>query len=188
VASRKRGERQKPVAVTPELLAKKARAYLERFDASENHLRRVLLRYVEDIARAPDASVDPERAAALVEVLVGRYVASGLVDDARFATSIARGQRTRGASRQAIEHKLRARGVPAEVVAAALDALDADAAGDPELDAARALVRRRRLGPYRPPAERAARRERDLGALARAGFSLEVALRALEARDQVTEL
>jgi regulatory protein len=41
-------------------------------------------------------------------------------------------------------------------------------------------VRRRRLGPYRPQEERAARRQRDLGALARAGFSFDVARRALE--------
>jgi regulatory protein len=180
VGSRKRGGvRQKPKTITAELLAKKALSYLERFDSSEQNLRRVLLRYVDSIARAPEAAVNREEATVLVDALVGRYVASGLVDDARLSASVAQGQRVRGASRRAIEHKLRSRGVPAAVAEAALDGLDADAAGDPELAAAQALVRRRRLGPYRPEGERAARRQRDLGALARAGFSLDVAVRAL---------
>jgi regulatory protein len=48
-----------------------------------------------------------------------------------------------------------------------------------ELEAARAYVRRRRLGPFRPEAERQPNRQRDLAALARTGFDHETAIRAL---------
>jgi regulatory protein len=40
-------------------------------------------------------------------------------------------------------------------------------------------VRRRRLGPHRPEAERQENRRRDLAALARQGFDHETAIRAL---------
>jgi len=40
-------------------------------------------------------------------------------------------------------------------------------------------VRRRKLGPYRAPEAREARYQKDLGALGRAGFSFDLAKRAL---------
>ena len=72
---------------------------------------------------------------------------------------------------RAIRARLAAKGVPVEIVADAVSGLNA---GDPDPDvaAACAFARRRRLGPYRrAPANRA----RELGAFARAGFSRRVA-------------
>ena len=52
---------------------------------------------------------------------------------------------------------------------------------DADQRAARIFIRRRRLGPYRPdPEVRAERRQRDLAALARAGFSYSVASATLD--------
>jgi regulatory protein len=66
---------------------------------------------------------------------------------------------------------LAAKGVAAEDRAAALDALR-ETAPDPDLAAACAFARRRRLGPYRrgPAHHKTADRNRDLGSFARAGF------------------
>ncbi|MGH6947427.1 MAG: regulatory protein RecX, partial [Kiloniellales bacterium] len=55
--------------------------------------------------------------------------------------------------------------------------------GEPELKAALAFARRRRLGPYRAEPDRAGRRERDLAALARQGFAYELARRVIDCRD-----
>ena len=60
-----------------------------------------------------------------------------------------------------------------------MERLDQDDAA--ELEAAKALARRRRLGPWRHPAERAARREKDLAAMARAGFRLDAARQVIDA-------
>ncbi len=163
---------------TRENLDRAALAYLERFDSSAANLRRVLRGRVARAARAhPD--LDAAAAERLVDELVERYQASGLIDDARYAESMARGLQARGASRRGIRHKLRARGVSADTIDAALASAGRDS-DDAELDAARAFVRRRRLGPHRPEQQRAERYQRDLAALARAGFSFEVARRALE--------
>jgi regulatory protein len=164
--------------LTREELEKKALQYLNRFDTSRANLRRVLLGYVK---RAAETRGDEAAATgpALVEALLSRYEESGLVDDARFAGGMALGMRRRGSSRRAIVQKLASRGISREVADAAVAELDADAAGNAELEAARAFVKRRRLGPFRPEGEREARRQKDLGAMARAGFSLDVARRAL---------
>lgn len=166
---------------TRENLDRVALRYLERFDSSAQNLRRVLRGHVARAARA-HAGLDVPAAERLVDELVERYQASGLIDDGRYAESLARGLRMRGASDRGIRYKLRARGVSADVVDAALAAAGCDSA-DPELDAARAFTRRRRLGPYRPERERAERYQRDLAALARAGFSFDTARRALEIPD-----
>ncbi|HVK65693.1 MAG TPA: RecX family transcriptional regulator, partial [Polyangium sp.] len=76
---------------------------------------------------------------------------------------------------------LSAQGIAAATIDAALAGEDAEV----ELDAARAFVKRRRLGPHRASAEaREAEREKDLARLGRAGFSFAVALRALSSEHE----
>lgn len=164
-----------PEPITRERLERLALDYLNRFDSSESNLRRRLLSEVERARKHHETDVGEARR--LIDELVARYRNSAVLDDRRYAEGIARRLRTRGASRAAIAGKLRARGVPDAVI----DALFGSArdAFDSELAAAVRLVRRRKLGPHRPPGEREARRRRDLGVLARAGFNSEIARRAL---------
>ncbi len=173
-------ERQKPEQkLTREALERAALRYLDRFDTSAENLRRVLERTVRRVQREVEPEL-AERALGIIDELIERYRASGVLNDARYAENIAFGLRRKGTSRRAIAHKLAARGVGAELVDGALQSADRDSDGDAELSAARAFARRRRLGPYRKAEERAARRDRDLAALARAGFSFDVARRALD--------
>jgi regulatory protein len=181
--------RRGPGPVTLAELEAKALSYLERFDSTASNLRAVLVRYAT--GAHPEDSGPPAQVLAHIDALVRRYSGSGLVDDSRYAYSLARGLRERGLSRVSILGRLGARGVSAEVAERALEQVDADAgeraSDNPDLDAARALVRRRRLGPLRPPGERAARRDRDLAVLARAGFSYSVARAALDVEDREEE-
>jgi regulatory protein len=59
----------------------------------------------------------------------------------------------------------------------------AERQGDAELAAAAAFARKRRIGPWRSPAERADRREKDLAAMARAGFAYRVVRLVMDADD-----
>jgi regulatory protein len=162
-----------PCPLTESWLHERALRYLDRFDSSAANLRRVLRAAVQRVAPDPD---EQQAAGARIEALVDRLQRSGVIDDARFAATSARGLRSRGGSTRLIRHKLRAKGVAEREVEAALgEALDEGT----ELDAAREHVRRKRLGPHRAPDERRARAQRDLAALARAGFSFDVARRAL---------
>jgi len=151
----------------PHELEAAALRYLNRFDCSVQKLRG----YLSGLVRRRGG----DRAAleAHLETLLTRYQASGVLNDARLAENLAERLQERGGSRRAIVEKLRRRGVTSGVAQAAVKTPAS------ELEAARAYVRRRRLGPFRPEAERQENRRRDLAALARTGFDHETAIRAL---------
>jgi len=159
----KRGESE-PAAIGPALLEKWALGYLERFASSAENLRRVLRRRVR--RRTADTETG-RQAGVLIDDLVERYRRSGLIDDAAYAAARARGRLARGEPLRRIAAGLAAKGIAAEERAAALDSLR-ETAPDPDLAAACAFARRRRLGPYR---RGTGDRARELGAFARAGFA-----------------
>lgn len=175
-----RPRRRQPAVATPETLERAAHAYLARYAAPAGHLRRILLARVARSARFH--GTDPEAGAAAVEALIARLAGLGLLDDSAYALAMARRLTRRGASLYGIRARLRAKGVGAEDADAALAALAQDAA-DPDLAAGLAYARRRRLGPFRPEAEREAKRLKDLAALARQGFGVNLARRVIDARD-----
>jgi regulatory protein len=152
----------------PKELEALALRYLDRFDCSVQKLRSHLKLTIRR------RGGDQEALEAALEVLLTRYQASGLLNDTRFAENLAGRLKERGGSRRAIVQKLRQRGITSGVA-------DASVTRSPvaELEAARAYVRRRRLGPHRPEAEQQPNRQRDLAALARRGFDHETAMRAL---------
>jgi regulatory protein len=172
--------RKAPRKATPKSLENAALYYLERFASSAENLRRVLLRRVERSARAH--ATDREEGAAAVDDIVRRFVASGILDDRAYSAARAGTLHRRGASARKIRATLMQKGVASDDIEAALATLR-DEADDPELAAAVTLARRRRLGPYRPEGDREARREKDLAALARAGFGYDIARQVIEASD-----
>jgi regulatory protein len=165
------------VAVTEQGLEQAALRYLERFASSGANLRRVLLRRVRRL--------DPEGAeggAKLVDTVIARLEGSGLLDDRRYAEAKTASLHRRGASSRLIDAALKSRGVDPSLIRATLaDQATARPGGD--LAAAAALLRRRRLGPFRVAATREAHQTKDLATLARAGFSRAVAERVLGAAD-----
>jgi regulatory protein len=167
VSFARRDAAREPKTLTAEALEEAALRYLNRFDCSTQKLRAHLRSLVRKRSGAPAV-------AAHVEVLLARYCASGLLNDERFAKNLAERMQARGASRRLVEQKLRTRGVGKDLAQSA-----ARESPGSDLEAARAYARRRRLGPHRPEAERAANRRRDLAALARQGFDHDTATRAL---------
>ena len=172
--------RRGPKRATPAYIEAAALHYLERFASSSANLRRVLMRKVARSARAH--GTDPSEGERLVDDIIARYLRSGLLDDRAYAAQKAASLRRRGGSRYAIRGRLALKGVARELIDKTIEHLEAEASGG-ELAAACALIRRRRLGPLRAPGSRAEFRQKDLATLARAGFSLDVARRALGARD-----
>ena len=160
--------------IGPELLERWALHYLGRYASSAENLRRVLMRGVR--RRSPEAV---SAAGPLIDALVARYREAGLLDDAAYAAARVRSLHRRGESMRAMRARLAAKGVSAADVADAVSGLRADTP-DPDLAAACAFARRRRLGPFR---RAAADHARELGAFARAGFSRRVAEAVLACAD-----
>lgn len=131
---------------------------LNRRDRTESELRRAL--------------ADKRVESGLIDRVLGELREGGYVDDAQYAQRFAEDRRRLdawGADR--IERRLRALGVDAEHIAAALDARDAEE----ELEAALAVLARRFPEAIRTPRER----DRALGTLVRKGYDSELAYDAV---------
>lgn len=173
-ASAKKVRRRAPPKATRRHLENAALWYLARYQASARSLERVLMRRVARSAR--HHGTDASEGAVLVADLIARYERAGLLNDAAFAHARAATLHARGASRRVIAGRLQQKGIGAEDIDAALTALaEEDPDGRPDLSAAKRTARRRRLGPWRTGPDRVERREKDLAALARAGFSYDIA-------------
>lgn len=162
----------KPRPITREWLFRAAAHYLERYASSTENLRRVLERKV--MRRALALEVDPGEYRDLIEETVARFVELKLLDDRAFAENRLASLRRRGASSRQAAARLTAKGVGRDLVETVLTE---DQTSDRE--AAFAYARRRRLGPYRLR-ERAERRDRDIAAMMRAGFSFPDAAAAID--------
>lgn len=170
--------------ITVKRLENVAAAYVARYDASSARLRTVLMRRI-DKARTHDMPV-VDNAEAVIDSILARYAKAGVIDDARYAERKAGSLHRRGTSSRHIREKLKLAGIDRDDVERALDVardeLAVDATGM-DLQAALAFARRRRLGPFRASADRAERRNRDLAALGRAGFSFDIARRVIDTDD-----
>lgn len=164
--------RRRSKGLTEERLYQGALYYLGRYVASTASVRRVLERRV--LKYAAIDGVDIDTALGWIGPILERLTRSGIVDDAGFAAGRARSLFNRGLSVRMIRVKLIEKGLDSAVVDQTIEALLEDHR-DPDLAAARRYVGRRRLGPYRAEVIREERRDRDLAALSRAGFSFEIA-------------
>ena len=188
-AGRNAGRRQprKPRKITPEYLRRVALHYLDRYSATEASLRAVLNRRIRKSAtlHEPDPDIP-----AWVDALLEDMKRLGFVNDEAFAQTRAVSLHRSGKSARAIRQTLVGKGIRGEALDRAMAAA-ADELGHGEdtraMDRRAGLefARRRRLGVFNPLSEvRAERREKDMAALARRGFSYDICLAVVEARDE----
>lgn len=152
--------------------------YLEKFPASVQQFRRVMMRKAERSARAhPDIAL--EDCKGWIDTVVAEMIKAGLLNDAAYAMALATSLKKRGLPRGRIIQTLRLKGVaPPEMD-------DEGDETDPLVQALR-WCKRKKLPPFQardlPP-------EKAMARLGRAGFDFETARRALEtARDEAEEI
>jgi len=173
-------KRSGPRRATQKHLQNAAEHYLARFATSTENLRRVLMRKVWRSAQVHET--DADKGAAHVEEIIARCRDLGYLDDQAYADMRVRGLRGRGVSARMIRQRLKEKGIEAETADAAVTRFDDEDGGhEPDFQAAVRLARRRRLGPFDMTGTREERREKQLAALARAGFGYDVARRVIEA-------
>jgi len=150
--------------------------YLERYETSVQSVRRVLRRRVERWAMKSETPVE-EGAFEAIEGVIADLQRAGLLDDSRYAGMKARSLFNGGRSGRAIGAYLAARGVSSEAIGEALEARaeDLDEGVEPDLAAALRFAQKKRLGRFRPEHLREEKRDRDMAALGRAGFSWAIA-------------
>jgi len=147
--------------------------YLTRYEASGAKVRAMLRRRLQK-ARLNGAEV-PAEAPEWIEQVIRKVQNLGYVDDSRFAENQVRLLAGQGKSARFIVGKLKQAGIAPEVVQDLLNRQEGD-----EETRARCWARKKRIGPYRV-ANRADYRQKDMAALARAGFSYETVCAVLGA-------
>ncbi|MFC6656452.1 regulatory protein RecX [Roseibium salinum] len=112
----------------------------------------------------------------MIDAVLEKCSKAGFLDDQAYAETKTRSLRRRGGSQRKIEAQLTAKGVDRAIIESALRQDE-----QTDLSAAHIFARRRRLGPYRSADDRHERRDKDLAAMCRAGFSYEVARQVIDA-------
>ena len=167
--------------ISPGYLKNLALWYLDRFGGTRMRTRATLMKRV----RAAELEHGPTpEAAQWVEEALDDLTQQGLINDAEFARSrVAKGLRM-GKSQRLIAQDLAAAGIEgATAQMAVMAGFPREESGeDQELASARLYVAKRRLGHHR--LEPAAFEAKDMGALARRGFSYEIARRALKGENE----
>lgn len=171
--------RKVPPRISASYLENAALHYLERFASSRANLTRVMERKI--MRSAAHWGDDPDVARGQWQAVLQKLIRLGYVNDESYAEQKVRGLVGRGGSQRAVRAKLAAKGIAPDLADQALARLQEDL-GDVDRAAAIRLARRRRLGPYRIK-DRALHRDRDLAALARAGFDFETARAIIDAQD-----
>ncbi|HEX8538685.1 MAG TPA: regulatory protein RecX [Cystobacter sp.] len=170
------GKRKQPRKVSARYLENAALHYLKRYSATVSQLKTVLMRRVDRSVRFHGG----ERTEAIgwVTALVEKLVRNGLVNDQAYAETKAHSLRASGRSARVIAQKLKLKGVAKEVVAQKVAEASAELS---EEAAALIWARKKRLGPFRRDLKtRPDNRQRDLAAMARAGFPFAMAKKIID--------
>jgi regulatory protein len=149
---------------------------LNRYDASTAKLARWMRTWIKRRAELSDEAMHE-----LIGGVLERLREARVVDDTRYAGAVALGMRERGGSAAKIRSKLKLHGVDSSTLETAIAQTEKT-----DQDAAQVYARKRRLVQrydLKDPLER----RKALGALARQGFSFDVAQRALAALEESGE-
>ena len=154
--------------------------YLQRYESSTSKLRNVLKRRVLR-AKMQQAEV-PDEVNEWIENIIKRMQELGYVDDKRYAQNTFRRLQNAGKSTRFIAGKLKQAGILPDNIDGLMEEQE-KSPDEMDLDAACRLVKKKKLGHFRPTHQRQEMRQKDLAVLGRAGFSYEIACQALDKED-----
>jgi len=187
----KERKKKTPRRITPDYLHNSGLYYLQRYAASTNHFKDVMARKAKRSCMHHQDQ-DYQKCLQLIEELAVKFVQAGLLDDEAFAYGLATSYRRQGLSCRMICQKMKMKGLSEDQIQSALQDVDSrnntSSIIDPELRAALAFAKKKRLGIFyqgdelkRPDHQKA------LGRFARAGFSYEIAnkILAIESEDDL---
>lgn len=161
--------------------------YLERYATTEANLFFILKRKADRILADQD-DVDELRrdAETWVNEIVAKCVKMGLVDDRLYAESKLNSFLLSGNSLAQIKNKLRTKGVPQDIIAELIEVAKNDQP-DINLKSAIKYARKRRFGPFRIREPQENTKNKEIAAMARAGYSYEEANRVLNGEREKLE-
>ena len=152
-----------------------AYSYLEKYSPSKQQLKVYLLKkYLTKIK----GSKSKKEVTMIIDEIISNLEKNKFLNDEMYSDSKARMFLRRGYSLNKINQSLRSKGIEDKYVKQSIDKIKEDEI-EPDLVSALKLCKRRRIGPTRPESNRELFYKKDMGILARGGFSFDLSKRVL---------
>jgi regulatory protein len=152
-----------------------AYAYLEKYSPSKQQLKIYLLKkYLTKIK----GSQSKKEVSLIIDEIIMNLEKNKIINDELYSDSKARMFLRRGYSLNKINQSLRIKGIDSAYIKQSIDKIKEDQI-EPDFVSALKLCKRRRIGPLRPEANRELFYKKDMGILARGGFSFDLSKRVL---------
>ena len=153
-----------------------AYSYLEKYSPSKQQLKVYLLKkYLTKIK----GGKSKKEVSLIIDQIVMNLEKNKLLSDEMYSDSKARMFLRRGYSLNKINQSLRSKGVEEKFIKQSIEKIK-DNQIEPDFVSALKLCKRRRIGPLRPENNRELFYKKDMGILARGGFSFELSKRVLD--------
>ena len=153
-----------------------AYSYLEKYSPSKQQLKVYLLKkYLNKIK----GTKSKKEVTSIIDEIISNLEKNRFLNDEMYSDSKARMFLRRGYSLNKIDQSLRNKGIDGKFIKQSLDKIKEDEI-EPDFVSALKLCKRRRIGPLRPGANRELFYKKDMGILARGGFSFDLSKRILD--------
>ena len=153
-----------------------AYSYLEKYNPSKQQLKVYLLKkYLLKIK----GSQSKKEVSAIIDEIILNLEKNKILNDEMYSDSKARMFLKRGYSLNKINQSLRSKGIEDKYVKQSIDKIKENEI-EPDFVSALKLCKRRRIGPLRPESNRELFYKKDMGILARGGFSFDLSKRVLD--------
>ena len=153
-----------------------AYSYLEKYSPSKQQLKVYLLKkYLTKIK----GGKSKKEISLIIDQIVMNLEKNKLLSDEMYSDSKARMFLRRGYSLNKINQSLRSKGVDEKFIKQSIEKIKENQI-EPDFVSALKLCKRRRIGPVRPENNRKLFYKKDMGILARGGFSFELSKRVLD--------
>jgi len=153
-----------------------AYSYLEKYSPSKQQLKVYLLKkYLTKIK----GTKSKKEVTAIIDEIILNLEKNRILNDELYSDSKARMFLRRGYSLNKINQSLRNKGIDNKYIKQSIDKIKEDEI-EPDFVSALKLCKRRRIGPLRPEANRELFYKKDMGILARGGFSFDLSKRVLD--------
>ncbi len=153
-----------------------AYSYLEKYNPSKQQLKVYLLKkYLLKIK----GSKTKKEVSLIIDEIILNLEKNKLLNDEMYSDSKARMFLKRGYSLNKINQSLRSKGIEDKYVKQSIERIKENQI-EPDFVSALKLCKRRRIGPLRPESNRELFYKKDMGILARGGFSFDLSKRVLD--------
>ena len=152
-----------------------AYSYLEKYSPSKQQLKVYLLKkYLTKIK----GTKSKKEVSSIIDEVIKNLEKNRIINDELYSDSKARMFLRRGYSLNKINQSLRHKGIDSKYIKQSIDKIKEDQI-EPDFVSALKLCKRRRIGPLRPQVNRELFYKKDMGILARGGFSFDLSKRVL---------